>query len=278
MPEKLSFASKYLTFIFLLIGLTPSGCLMPPEEASDEDLDVYSQEVTYNGHDYLFVTTPKTWYQAQTYCANYGAPYGGYHLVTINDAGEEAFLDANESNRSKTNWWIGYSDQGVEGSWIWSNGYSTYTNWYPGEPNNNGDQDCAVDRYYASQWDDQACGVSNVFICERDALAVGNKGSFTYSASFTYDATYNTSTYAVYLYAGQLFTAGTCGLPGASGNGDTWLRLKNPSGVEVASNNSSSACGWLSNFSIVAETTGTYVIHAGCFDTSSCSGTVAFNY
>ena len=38
-----------------------------------------------------------------------------------------------------SNFWLGFNDAAVEGQWTWSSGESaTYTNWAPGEPNNDG--------------------------------------------------------------------------------------------------------------------------------------------
>lgn len=58
----------------------------------------------------------------------------GGHLVTINDAAEEAWLT---STFGTTYFWIGFTDEATEGTWIWSSGEPvTYTNWSGGEPNN----------------------------------------------------------------------------------------------------------------------------------------------
>ncbi len=62
--------------------------------------------------------------------------------------------------------------------------------------------------------------------------------------------------------------------PHTSGTGDTYLRLFNPSGVQVASNDDS--CGRLSFASHAATASGTYQIRAGCYSSNSCSGTVAY--
>jgi hypothetical protein len=59
----------------------------------------------------------------------------GGHLVTINDAAEEAWLRAVFGGQ--TRYWIGFSDAAAEGIWVWSSGEPvTYTNWDGGEPNN----------------------------------------------------------------------------------------------------------------------------------------------
>jgi hypothetical protein len=261
------------------------GCGGEPLEAGFEQeakLGTTEQAVSYNGGDYLFVTTPKTWNEARAACL-----MQGYDLVTINDSAEESFLQTQESARGMRNVWIGYTDQNSEGLWSWSNGSSSFTNWYPGQPDDYlGAEDCTADRYtnpgqniYSEQWNDFRCDSSNSFICERRPEPTTNRGSFSYSTSNTTSATVNTYNHSVNLYAGQLFTVGTCGVPGASGNGDTYLRLVNTSGQEIAANdNSLGICGSLSNLSVIVPVSGTYVVRAGCYGSGTCSGTVAFNY
>ena len=100
-------------------------------------------------------------------------------------------------------------------------------------------------------------------------------GSFFYTAINTSSATVNTVNVDIPMVAGQTLSIGTCGVAGASASGDTFLRLFDPSNHEVAFNDDS--CGLLSSFlTFTAITTGTHQIHAGCFSSNSCSGTVAF--
>ncbi|HYO51333.1 hypothetical protein [Archangium sp.] len=101
-----------------------------------------------------------------------------------------------------------------------------------------------------------------------------NGALFSYSTSNTNSATVNTADVYVNLFAGETITLGTCGVTGAWGSGDTYLRFYNPSGVQVAY--SDDGCGSLSNFSYTIPASGTYLIRAGCFSSSSCSGTVAY--
>lgn len=99
-------------------------------------------------------------------------------------------------------------------------------------------------------------------------------GSFSYSASNTSSAQQNTVNHSVTLAAGQTLQFGTCSMIGASGSGDTYLRLYGPTGAAVASNDD--ACGVLSFVSYQAPSAGTYEIRAGCYSSGSCGGTVAY--
>ncbi len=84
------------------------------------------------------------------------------HLVTINDAAEQAWLV--EQFGGTTWYWIGMTDNdtdSTEGTWVWVSGEAvTYTNWFPNEPNNNnGTEDWAFMNYAYSlfgpgRWDD----------------------------------------------------------------------------------------------------------------------------
>jgi hypothetical protein len=183
-----------LGIMSLVAMTTATGCgveqLDPESEAKPvvpEEWSTVESAIVYGGHDDLFVTTPKTWDEAQTYCQL----AGGYSLVTINDSAEESFLQTQELYRGLYSWWIGANDKGLEGAWVWSNGTSSYSNWYPGEPNNAGGvEDCAVDRFsypasgiYDERWNDSACSTPFPFICERDPAPTGNMTEAARSAA-----------------------------------------------------------------------------------------------
>jgi hypothetical protein len=114
------------------------------------------------GHCYeTFAGDVVTWHEAVAACE----ARGGY-LVTISDADENEFV----RGLSGGDWWGGLSDIGLEGDFIWVNGEpTTYTNWDPGQPDNNsGFQDCL--RMNSGVWDDDECnaetGRSFPYICE----------------------------------------------------------------------------------------------------------------
>lgn len=81
---------------------------------------------SYGGHEYALTQIAESWTAAE------GEAVGlGYHLVTINDAAEQTWLQNNPHFYSYT--WIGLNRQGE--TWVWSSGEPvTFTNWAPGFP------------------------------------------------------------------------------------------------------------------------------------------------
>jgi hypothetical protein len=98
------------------------------------------------------------WSGAQTLCRQ--TPGGD--LVTINDSAENSTV---ATTCGGLDCWIGYTDQASEGSWIWTRGSSSYTNWAPSQPNDSGGQDCAH-MYPNATWDDHACSANHYGVCE----------------------------------------------------------------------------------------------------------------
>ncbi|HUN82084.1 MAG TPA: lectin-like protein [Phycisphaerae bacterium] len=91
-----------------------------------------------NCHDY-YLTEGATWIEAEM-----KAQAMGGHLVSINDAVENEFVRTNFANYQSQQQpvWIGFTDQAVEGAFVWTDGSPvTYTNWSPGEPNDLGNED-----------------------------------------------------------------------------------------------------------------------------------------
>ena len=263
----------------ITLALVATASLAPAcveESFLDEEIAESSFEISRGDHDYLFVLTPKNWHEARTICQ-----VQGYNLVTVNDGSEESWLASEQSSHGGGSWWLGYHDTIQEGLWFWADGsQGGYTNWLSGQPDNAPwvGEDCAIDNWnHSGQWNDLECFLQAKFICERSAQAPPNDGSFSYSASNTNSASQNTRDFPIHLFQGMVLTVGTCGVPGASVTGDTFLRINNPSGQEIAANDDS--CGGLgSNLSIVAPVTGTYVIRAGCYSSGSCGGTVAYSF
>ena len=86
-----------------------------------------------NGHAY-YLLSPTNWHAAEDIAVSLGG-----HLATINDADENTWIFDTFASYGGDDYrlWIGYTDETSEGQWRWQNGWrGTYSNWYPGEPNN----------------------------------------------------------------------------------------------------------------------------------------------
>jgi len=115
-----------------------------------------ASSVYYNGHEYALTPAAGTWFEAEAMAVAWGG-----HLVTINDADEQAWLESvfpdpgpwDLGNR----YWIGLNDIATEGHFVWISGEaSPYRNWHPDEPNNDNDEDAVVIwRYDTGVWNDE---------------------------------------------------------------------------------------------------------------------------
>jgi len=84
-----------------------------------------------NSH-YYRVTEPMSWMDAEAQAVEWGG-----HLVTFNSREEELWV--RNTFGENENFWIGFNDLTTEGNWKWvSEEPVTYTNWWLGEPNNQG--------------------------------------------------------------------------------------------------------------------------------------------
>jgi len=120
------------------------------------------QTAVYAGHTYHLLDA-KTWLEQEAEAMSLGG-----HLVTINDGTENTFL-VGEFNLFQTNMWIGFTDRALEGTFAWTSGQAvTYTNWFSGEPNNQGGNEDYVDlNWFFSRWNDlsgdqQLLGIAEV--------------------------------------------------------------------------------------------------------------------
>ena len=73
--------------------------------------------------------------------------------------------------------------------------------------------------------DGTTCNATGVCAAGTCTVTFPSSGSFSYSGFDTDSANRNTFNFDIPMVAGQTLSAGTCGLPGASGSGDTFLRL-----------------------------------------------------
>ena len=119
-----------------------------------------------SAYTFQFFSTPKTWTNAQSDCESRGGD-----LASVRSSEENAEAYALTGGVST---WIGYNDKAVEGSWVWTDGYTgDYSNWLSGEPGPPGTdyEDCACYYYlftewgYGESWGDLTCTESQAYLC-----------------------------------------------------------------------------------------------------------------
>jgi hypothetical protein len=118
---------------------------------------------TYGGHTYYRSTFSANWTTANT---NSNA-LGG-HLLTLSSAGENALFNGLGSH------WSGFTDQAVEGTWVWVTGEPVvFTNWAPAEPNDfGGNEDYQQLNWNAAfNWNDYNGATNYPYIVEFDCAA-----------------------------------------------------------------------------------------------------------
>ena len=136
-----------------------------PDRLSEEP-----SRAAYNGHSYLYFSTPVTWYDAEKISEKLGG-----HLVTISNAAENDFVF--QLIGADTNVWIGATDRDEEGSFSWvTEEPFIYTNWVDGEPSNTNSNDEGAETFvhiwgqYGGKWNDAAGCVVYPFVCEIDTV------------------------------------------------------------------------------------------------------------
>eukprot|EP00794_Sanderia_malayensis_P009506 gene9506-biopygen7847 len=113
------------------------------------------------------VGSRKNWPEARQHCLDLKGD-----LASIRDWAEnERITEFIKSTGIRESIWIGMNDRRQEGTMEWSDGSPvTFTNWYTGEPNNEGiNEDCVALLSYRNgfQWYDDPCNIKiKAFICE----------------------------------------------------------------------------------------------------------------
>lgn len=128
-------------------------------DESDEDVmnsDMAINEISapnealeWNGHYYLAYSEAMEWNEANLYCQDLGG-----HLLTINSAEEQSFINSIISGKEKNLYWIGlYLNNNNE--WVWVDGERlSFSNWGRGEPNGDfGGSENVVEIYGREQSD-----------------------------------------------------------------------------------------------------------------------------
>ena len=150
-------------------SVSPLPVVTPtPTNSVNEGSAPPTGSVAYRGHYYLTVPQRMTWVEAVAYSES----LGGY-LVTISDEEENRFV-ADLGQTMYDGWvkhnsfWIGLTDEGQEGRFLWVTGESnSYTNWGGGEPNNSGNEDyVTIGQISHDSWNDHPSKDNRPFVVE----------------------------------------------------------------------------------------------------------------
>ncbi|KAK2494537.1 hypothetical protein MC885_004507 [Smutsia gigantea] len=117
--------------------------------------------VSFQRKCYYFGEGAKKWIHARFACEKLQG-----RLVSIHSREEQAFLTKHASRKGS---WIGLRDLDIEGEFIWMDQKPLdYSNWRPGEPNNQAlGEDCVM-MQSSGQWNDAFCGSQlDSWVCDR---------------------------------------------------------------------------------------------------------------
>ncbi len=120
-------------------------------------------EAAQGGGKYAYCVKTLSWTGAENDCKNQGG-----HLVSIHSAQEFQTIATRAASLSMDDFWIGFNDAQVEGTFAWSDGTpANFTLWNGGEPNDYGSgEDCAHVYASNSKWNDLDCNAGLRYVCK----------------------------------------------------------------------------------------------------------------
>lgn len=144
-----------------------------PENSDTKQTNIPAEAGTFNGHRYYVYNRDNitTWEEAKQYCES----KGGY-LATITSQEENAYVYSYlRDNFDYESAYFGFTDEEEDGNWEWENNEEvSYTNWHPGEPNGQDENEKHAMYYYKyldgswndGNFEDDAWNGDGSFICE----------------------------------------------------------------------------------------------------------------
>lgn len=103
----------------------------------------------------------KLFVDAQRVCVQAGGQLASPRNAAENDALQELVAAQNKAA------FLSMTDTKTEGTFTYPTGEPlVYSNWAPGEPNNNGGAENCVEIFTNGKWNDKACGEERLVVCE----------------------------------------------------------------------------------------------------------------
>ncbi|GAB6032983.1 Fc fragment of IgE, low affinity II, receptor for (CD23) [Chamberlinius hualienensis] len=123
--------------------------------------------IQLNSDCYFFSITSQTWQEAEKSCQSKNASLA--HPTNRNQD-IQLIMYLIKTYDYTRNFWLGATDAGVEGKWIWisNNSSMIYKDWNPGEPSNtNNNENCLEATAWSNwRWNDAWCLKKQPYICQ----------------------------------------------------------------------------------------------------------------
>lgn len=156
--------SIFVVIIILMLVVGVNGISAYATDNIHNVPSIPQDAFVYNGHSYKVYESLLQWKEAKGFCEELNG-----HLATITSDGEWQFVLGLAKSYQNTQFWLGGTDERLEGQWEWVTGEKwSFSAWMKGQPDNDGGQDYLQITYNPSEWTDRQGTDLKYFICEWD--------------------------------------------------------------------------------------------------------------
>ena len=130
---------------------------------------------------YWLSDNKKSWQDAYNDCVNKGSGDRAKRTIAlVNNEATKNFIKDNllaNAGKGYNEYWIGLTDGGTEGQYVWKDGSSTavtWTFWKTGQPGGGGNsKDCVFAKVKDDHgWEDAKCNDQHYYVCEHTAAGM----------------------------------------------------------------------------------------------------------
>ncbi|XP_053383515.1 C-type lectin domain family 10 member A-like [Mercenaria mercenaria] len=130
----------------------------------------YDGWLAFEGSCYFFGHSAVHFTEAEQFCRQ----HHNSHLIHVESKLENDFIKDRLRDFKSKHWWLGLTDELIEGTWKWFDNDQTanFTDWHPGQPDAS-PEDCAIYVYsWDFDWGDVKCLNNYYPICELRGMQV----------------------------------------------------------------------------------------------------------
>lgn len=140
----------------------------PGEEPVDcnEDSDCPDSWTRYGEHCYIFIDSPKSWAEAESYCQ-----FEEGNLASIHSYKENHFLQTltRGDTHDFPHTWVGGTNAVDTFFWMWSDGSRfVYENWFDDDEEEREDSCLKINSGYQYEWASSSCKDELPFVCSKE--------------------------------------------------------------------------------------------------------------